>query len=358
MMPRRIPAALAWGIRSASLVGLAWFASAAAPGNSRTPVPLAAAARCPSPSGQEVVQTVRLPGTPGFLLLRSGTLWVAIASTRPGGRGLLARIDARTGRVQRKFRLPNNPYRIAYGFGSLWVTGEARPSARRYAGVVLRLDPGSGRILSVIRGPILFGSAIATTSDGVWVGGGDVYAKGQWNKSGVRFVFKIDPRRNAVVRRVRIRPTTVIDLAGDGRFLWATGWGAVVKLSPSGRVLFQQRFGGSGWAMALSPGAVWVAQPFFGTRDPRTQRRARRLLKVATQPRRLSVIELDTPPADVAAAAGVVWFGAGGLARVEAGRTPPAVTKVPLDVGPNRIAAFRGGVWIDELDKNELRKIC
>jgi hypothetical protein len=145
---------------------------------------------------------------------------------------MLARVDARTGRVQRLFHLPTNPYRIAYAFGSLWVTGEANPSARRYAGSVLRLDPRTGRILHVIHGPILLGSAIAATGEGLWVGGGDVYAKGHPEKAGVRFVFRIDPRRNAVVQRVRLRSTTVIDLLGEGRFLWATGWGAVVKLSP------------------------------------------------------------------------------------------------------------------------------
>ena len=313
--------------------------------------------RCPSGSGAEIVTRVQLPGRPGFLLLRDRTLWVAIASDQPGGRGQLARVDARTGRIERLFRLPNNPYRIAYGFGSLWVTGEVRPASRRFAGV-LRLDPRTGRVLRVIRGPVLLGAAIAATPEGIWVGGGDVYAPGHPNQAGVRYVFEIDPRRNAVVRRVRLKATTVIDLLAEHRSLWATGWGGVVKLSPTGRVVFRQPFYGSGWALARASGAVWVAQPFSGTRDPRTQRRARRLLRVTIRPRRLTTVELEVAPGDVDAEDGIVWLGVNGLARIEGRETPPTPQTLTLDVHPNRIAAFRGGAWIDELGTRTLTKIC
>jgi hypothetical protein len=316
---------------------------------------------CPSASGQEVVLTVPMPRTPGFLLLRQKTLWVAIPSARPPDPGSVVRVDPVTGRIQGTFSLPVNPYRLAYGFGSLWVTGEVNRHNRRYQGAVLRVDPRSGRITSVIRGPRLFGAALATTSDGVWVGGSDTYPEGQLDNTVARWVFKIDPRRNAVVRSVHLAPTTIIDVIGDGRFLWATGWGAVVKLSATGRLLFQQRFDGSGWSMAVAPGAVWVAQPFFGNRrDRRTQKPARRLLRVATSgPRRVAVVELATQPADVSAAAGVTWVGAnGGLARLDGTQVPPTVTKVAADVRANRIEAFPGGAWVDELRTNELSKIC
>lgn len=317
--------------------------------------------RCPSASGQEVVQTVPLPGRPGFLLLTKKTLWVAIPSSRNGGHGRVVRIDPRSGNIQGAFSIPVNPYRLALGFGSLWITGES--TARRYQGVVLRVDPRSGRLVRIIRGPRLFGAALATTSDAVWVGGADIYARGQWDKTIARLVFKIDPLRNAVVRRIHLTPTTVIDLAGHGRSLLATGWGAVVELSPSGRLLFQQAFRGSGWSIAVTPGTVWVAQPFSWNRNRRVrpeQKPARRLLRITTAaPRRLTVVDLDTPPGDVSAAAGVVWVGAGGgIARIDGSQTVPTLTKVAADVVPNRIEAFRGGAWVGERHANELRKIC
>jgi hypothetical protein len=347
-------------VRAASLgiIAAAVAAALLVPTSSSSPIATTSDGRCPSGSGAEIVKRVRLPGRPGFLLLRNRTLWVAIASDRPGGRGRLARVDTRTGRVERLLRLPNNPYRIAYGFGSLWVTGEARPASRRFAGVVLRIDPRTGRVLHVIRGPLLLGAAIAATTEGIWVGGGDVYAPGHPNEAGVRYVFEIDPRRNIVVRTVRLQATTVIDLLAERRSLWATGWGGVVKLSPTGRVVFRQPFYGSGWALARGSGAVWVAQPFSGTRDPRTQRPARRLLKVTIRPRRLTTVELEVAPGDVDAGAGVVWLGVNGLARIDGRETPPTPRKLPLDVRPNRIAAFSGGAWIDELGTTTLTKIC
>jgi hypothetical protein len=324
-------------------------------------VPTAQQARaglCPSPSGARVVKTVPMPGQPGFMLLQQNALWVAIAGTRIGGPGSILRLDARSGRVLQTYRLPFNPYRLAVGFGSLWVTGEVRRETRRLDGTVLRIDTRSGRLASVIRGPKLLGASIAATSDGIWVGGGDVVPRGHPERAGVRWVYKIDPRQNAVVRRVRM-PITQIDLVGDGSAVWVTGWGGVVKLSSSGRLLRLQRFGGSGWSMTLTPGAVWVGEPWFGGLDRRQDRPARRLLKVSTSgPHRLTVIELERQPGDVSAAGGIVWVGINGLARLAAGGAPPALERVPVDVAPNRIEAFPGGAWVDELRSRNLSKIC
>jgi hypothetical protein len=47
-----------------------------------------------------------------------------------------------------------------------------------------------------------------------------------------------------------------------------------------------------------------------------------------------------------------------GLARIDGRETPPTPRKLALDVRPNRIAAFPGGAWIDELGTTTLTKIC
>jgi hypothetical protein len=272
----------------------------------------------------------------------------------------VARVDARNGRLVATVRLPVNPYQLAYAFGSLWVTGETLD--RRYRGV-LRIDPRSGRVLSVIRSsrpPV--GSKLTATSDAVWVNGADVFPKGHEEKAGVRYVYKIDPRRNAVVRRVRLGSTTTIALLADGDGLWATGWGAVVKLSRSGGVLFEQRFGGSGWSIARTQGAVWVAQPWFGgPLDRRQNRPSRRLLQITTvRPRRVTVLELPGQPAGVSAAGSVVWFSALGLplARIDTRRAPLQVTEVPVRVRPTWLEAFSGGVWVAEAERRRISKIC
>jgi hypothetical protein len=316
--------------------------------------------RCPSVSGQAAVLTVALPGRAADLLLTREALWVAIATRRPGGRGLLARVDPESGRIQDSFPVPVDPYRLASGFGSLWITGQTRRENRRYQGAVLRVHLRSGRLTSVVRGPRLFGAALAATSAGVWVGGADIYPEGQPQKAGVYWVYKIDPRRNAVVRSIQLKSTSVIDLLGEGPHLWATGWGAVVKLSDLGRVLFQQRFDGSGWSLGRTPGTVWVAQPFFGNRRVRgSQKPARRLLRVATSgPRRVTVVEVDSPPGgDISAAGGVVWvMQERELLRIDGKQASPTPTRIAIV--PGHLEAFAGGAWVVRRGTHELVKIC
>ena len=300
-----------------------------------------------------------MPGRPGFLLLANGDLWVAIGAPRPNGRGNIARVDANTGKVQRIIHLPVNPYQMAFGFGSLWLTGET--TNRKYRGL-LRLDPNTGRVLHVIRGPKELGSKIATTLDAVWIGGADIYPQGHSERARVRFVYKIDPLRNSVVRRVQLpAQATVIDLAGSGHSLWSAGWWGVSKLSASGHVLFRQPINGSGWSLAVTPKAVWVAQPWFGTRPVRRQNRpAKRLLRIALSGRpRVSTIDLQTPPGGVSAAGGTVWVSAnGGLARIDATEVPPTLSQTLVDLIPSYQEAFVGGLWVSHLHANRVSKIC
>ena len=167
-----------------------------------------------------------LPGDAGFPLLINGTLWITIQNADATGHGRLARIDSASGRL-RSYPVPVVTSRLAYGFGSVWITG---------SGKVVRLDAASGRVMSIIRGPRMFGPAIAATSDGVWVGGADVYASGQGDKTLMHWIYKIDPRRNTVVRQVYLRPTTALDFAGDGgqcgSVVGAASEGVSIRTSP------------------------------------------------------------------------------------------------------------------------------
>lgn len=178
----------------------------------------------------------------------------------------------------------------------------------------------------------------------------------------MRFVYKIDPQRNVVVRRVQLpAQATVIDLAGSGGSLWSAGWWGVNRLSASGRVLFRQSIDGSGWSLAITQQAVWVAQPWLGQRPIRLQNHpARRLLRIATSGTpRVTTIGLHSQPGGVSAAAGIVWLAAeGGLARITASEDPPTLTKIPLDFSTSYIEAFPGGVWVSDLHANRVSKIC
>jgi hypothetical protein len=76
-----------------------------------------------------------------------------------------------------------------------------------------------------------------------------------------------------------------------------------------------------------------VAQPWFGERPVRPQDRpARLLLRIPVwAPNRATVVELQTQPGGVSAAAGVVWVGANaGPARLDAAHLPPALAPVSV----------------------------
>jgi len=297
----------------------------------------------------------------------AGTVWIAVAGRRNPRTGEILRggkavaVDAETGRVERVLSLPVDPTELAVAFGSLWVIGS--PTERRYTGV-LRVDPRSGRVLSVIRASHAYGSRIGATADAVWVGGADVYAKGHSDRAGVRYVYKIDPKRNLVMRRVRLpQGMTVLHFEGEQSSLWVSGWWGVAKLSSTGRVLFHEAFSGAGWSMARAARAVWVVLPWTGTPYDRRQdasHAARRLLRIDTgggSPR-ATVIDLEQQPGGVAALGDTVWLaGSTGLARVDDHATPPAIVPVAVDVHPTDMEPFAGGVWVAEFRKHRLVKI-
>jgi hypothetical protein len=220
----------------------------------------------------------------------------------------------------------------------------------------VRLDPRSGGVLARIRAPAprLFGATLAFAPSGVWIGGADT-------RLDTSSVFVIDPKRNAVMRRLGVKGTTVVALAAQGRSVWASGWESIVKLSPSGRVLFRQPIGGVAFSIALAPNGVWGAQQFFGHKYAKPQPRARRLVRVRTRPLRLVVVPLDATPGVVVSAAGAAWVvffpdqHRRAVLRV-VGTSPPE--EVPLTSVPRAIAAAADGIWVASHNPGALSKIC
>lgn len=293
-----------------------------------------------------------MPGPPHQVLARGDTLWVTLR--RPGGRARVIRLDARTGRVERSFPLEGLPDRLVYGFGSLWIPQEIRGKP---GGTLVRLDPSSGRVLAEIRAPAprLFGATLTVTPAAVWIGGADT-------RLDASSIFLVDPRGNAVVRRLGLKVTTVVALVGRGPAVWASGWESIVKLSPTGRLLFRQRIGGVAFSIALARDGVWGAQQFFGHKYRKPQPLARRLVRVTTTPRHLTVVPLDSTPGGVASVAGAAWVvffphqRRRAILRVSG--TPPVPETVPMRGVPGAIAPASDGVWVVERDPNELSKVC
>lgn len=322
---------------------------------------------CAIRSSPTVALQTNVPSAPTHLVTASPILWVSLAGRhdpRTGAilsGGSIIALDETTGRTVRTVRLPVDPTQFTVAFGSLWVIGASND--RRFRGV-LRIDPKSGRVLQAIRASRAYGSRITATTTAIWVGGADVYAKGRSDRAGVRFVYRIDPRTNAVVYRVRLpRGMTVLDLEPEGSSLWVSGWWGVARLSDSGRTRFHRAFAGAGWAMAVTRRAVWVSMPWSGTPYQRRQdasHRAQQILRinrlVGQAP--VSEIDLQDQPGTVAAAGGIVWtVDRRGLARIDDTTAPPVVVPTGLGNVATHLAPFRGGVWIVESDRNRVTKV-
>jgi hypothetical protein len=295
------------------------------------------------------------------------TLWIALAGRhdpRTGATlagGSLAAVDPDSGRILRELRLPVDPTQFVVAFGSLWVIGGSND--RRFDGVV-RVNPHNGRVVAVIRASHAYGSRITATTKAVWVGGADVFAKGHSDEAGVRFVYRIDPTRNAVLQRVLLpQGTTVLDLDGEDSSLWVSGWWGVARISNSGRVLFHTPLPGAGWSMAATPRAIWVSLPWSGTPYQRRQdpsHRAQQILRIdraAPEPR-ITVIDLPEQPGGVAASEDTVWMGGSqGLARIDDTKAAPVVIPTGMNVVPTDLVPYPGGVWVAEATKNRVTKV-
>jgi len=166
------------------------------------------------------------------------------------GRGL-ARIDPATNRVVERIALNADPFAIALGYGSLWVTSYFNEPHE-----VLRVDPVSGRVLATITDlPLGGGTGIAAGEDGVWVA--CTYAPS---------LARIDPATNRVTHAIPVERYPLAVSVGRGA-VWVRNENSssVSRVDPRAvRVAATVRglsapVGRSGDdAMALGPSGLWV----------------------------------------------------------------------------------------------------
>jgi hypothetical protein len=130
------------------------------------------------PLGGGPARAVRVPGAGYGLAADAGAAWVLSGSGDPGdqsGRtGRLRRLDQRTGTVTFTSPLPDLAVGLAagpvLGGGAVWLAG---PSTRLQdgGGVLLRVDPASGRVTGWLRSPLGFAQdVLAADPHGAWVG--------------------------------------------------------------------------------------------------------------------------------------------------------------------------------------------
>jgi hypothetical protein len=189
----------------------------------------------------------RLP-TPsdGPVALDATGLWTACCGATEGqpGRPQVLRVDPGSGRVLARLRLPAQPYwehitAMVAMAGSVWAGGQA--------GVLWRIDPRRGRLQAAISLP---GQVSALTVDQGWV----------WvhNRVPVGTVVRVDARTN------RPAPTVFADhgsVAVAGGALWAVQDADLVRIDPATwRTVAKLRVGQANLVdVVAAAGAVWVA---------------------------------------------------------------------------------------------------
>jgi len=183
------------------------------------------------------IRVLKLPGAPYRLAAGFGAVWVANAFD-----GQLVKVDAASGkaRVFRPEPQAMGRIQIATGYGAVWAASQD--------GILTRLDPGSLRPSTLIRG-VGFPEAIAAGLDGIWIA--------QSNRDEL---LRVDPALNRVVRRIPIGGFASAVATGDGA-VWAVtpDEGRLWRIDPrTNAVTAAISIGGRPTAVTTTAGAVWI----------------------------------------------------------------------------------------------------
>ena len=174
-------------------------------------------------------------GTARPALAAFGSVWVVSPD------GVVLRIDPGSGRVVGSAAVGNGPSAIAAGAGSLWVTNSID-------GTVTRIDPETlvAETIPVGNGP----AAVAVNAAGAWV-----------VNAGDNALVRIDTDTNAIAGTTPVGDGPAAIVATPAA-LWIANSrdGTVMRLDPQlGKVSKIIRLGGTPNALATADGLVWVA---------------------------------------------------------------------------------------------------
>jgi hypothetical protein len=198
-------------------------------------------------SGPSVHEAMRISARGAWKVAVRGRSLVVL--TREPSRLLI--VDASTGRVTRSVELDFDPWDLALGHSSAWVTPNGGDGRLR------RVDLDAGRVRAVIDGGrIALANFVAAGYGRVWTGNSDErLAQG-------RSVSMIDPQRNRVIGRPTITSSDVQGLAPGFGAVWVADHsaGEISRLDArTGRVSSRVEVGDAPHEVALGAGSVWAA---------------------------------------------------------------------------------------------------
>jgi DNA-binding SARP family transcriptional activator/ABC-type transport system substrate-binding protein/streptogramin lyase len=239
----------------------------------------------------DIVRDVAIRGTK-LVRFGAGSLW-SVSSD-----GELVRLDPKTGGVTATIGLGVEPSGIAFGAGSLWVTG-------RHSPILFRIDPSVNEIVDRFRLPMkgvitdLTGD-VAIGAGSVWVGHG-AYNPGAW-------VERLDPDTGQVQKRFSILAGDVDHLAFGAGALWVASApsGELRKIDPrTNNIVLTRRLQPELCCTAVGGGYVWAATNPGGD-----------VWKLTSEGTLLHTIELSSAVAQLTYAQGALWATLGGRGDV------------------------------------------
>jgi hypothetical protein len=132
------------------------------------------------PLGGGAARAVRVSDRVWGLAADASAAWVlsgpADPGSQPGGSGRLRRLDPQTARVTAATPLPDLVTILAVGpvigGGAVWLAG-AYAGQQQGNGVVLRVDPASGRVTGWLRSQLVLSTVLAAGPRGAWVSTGE-----------------------------------------------------------------------------------------------------------------------------------------------------------------------------------------
>jgi YVTN family beta-propeller protein len=248
----------------------------------------------------------------------------------------ISRIDPNLKETVRTIAVGGTPTDLAVGAGAVWVVNG-------FENTVTRIDPRSNLTVETIRLPTsgeLPRVSVGTVGH-IAVGDGDVWVTRRLQHG---FVWRIDPRTNAVEATIRLpRGTGGGELAVGENAVWVNGNGVtrIDATTHASTLLSGVASGGTG-GIAVAEGAVWVAGIATGSEhdnlwriDPRGE--------IVT-----AAIPVGSGPAGLAGDADSIWVAnslSGSVSRVDS-KTNKVVRTIAVDGGPRDVAAGAGVVWV------------
>ncbi|HZD70229.1 MAG TPA: hypothetical protein VFA45_15445 [Actinomycetes bacterium] len=210
------------------------------------------------PATNRVVARVPIRAVGASVAVTAAGVWAVCCPGEPGESpdpltvdGTLIRVDPSSERVVRRIRLGSQPTAVAAGPSGVWVVGVGR---------LWRVDPDTGRVLSVTRvpGDLQAGGRVVVDRGAVWVaasaggvllrvdpltgrvvarlvgasGGGVVVVRGVGWTPGAGGLLPLDRQTGPAVPLGGIDPLAIADIAGGPDAIWVMTWQRIFRVDP------------------------------------------------------------------------------------------------------------------------------